>query len=92
MSTPILTVKNLHKNFGNLEVLKGFNLTVNEGETIVIIGPSGGGKSTFLRCINNLETYQSGEIFFQGKKIDKRQARNRNRECGACEHRVGKRT
>ena len=67
----ILEVKNLHKSFGRLEVLKGINLEIFQGETIVIIGPSGGGKSTFLRCINHLEDYQSGEIIFLGKKIDK---------------------
>jgi len=67
----ILEVKNLHKSFGRLEVLKGINLEIFQGETIVIIGPSGGGKSTFLRCINHLEDYQNGEIIFLGKKIDK---------------------
>ncbi|MBO8140433.1 MAG: amino acid ABC transporter ATP-binding protein [Thermosipho sp. (in: Bacteria)] len=67
----MLEVKNLHKSFGRLEVLKGINLEIFQGETIVIIGPSGGGKSTFLRCINHLEDYQSGEIIFLGKKIDK---------------------
>jgi polar amino acid transport system ATP-binding protein len=67
----ILEVRNLHKSFGHLEVLRGINLDVFKGETIVVIGPSGGGKSTFLRCINHLEEYQSGEIIFLGKKIDK---------------------
>ncbi|ABR30335.1 amino acid ABC transporter ATP-binding protein [Thermosipho melanesiensis] len=67
----ILEVRDLHKSFGDLKVLKGINLTVEKGETIVIIGPSGGGKSTFLRCINHLEDYQKGEIIFLGKKVDK---------------------
>ncbi|MBO8161400.1 MAG: amino acid ABC transporter ATP-binding protein [Thermosipho sp. (in: Bacteria)] len=67
----MLEVKNLHKSFGNLRVLNGLNLEVGQGETIVIIGPSGGGKSTFLRCINHLEEYQKGEIIFLGEKIDK---------------------
>ncbi|MBT1247182.1 MULTISPECIES: amino acid ABC transporter ATP-binding protein [unclassified Thermosipho (in: thermotogales)] len=67
----ILEVRDLHKSFGELKVLKGVNLRVEKGETIVIIGPSGGGKSTFLRCINHLEDYQKGEIIFLGKKIEK---------------------
>ncbi|MDK2887072.1 MAG: arginine/lysine/histidine transport system ATP-binding protein [Thermosipho sp. (in: thermotogales)] len=71
MNEFLLEVKNLHKSFGHLKVLNGINLNVSQGETIVIIGPSGGGKSTFLRCINHLEDYQSGEIIFLGKKIDK---------------------
>ena len=51
-----IRVSNLHKNFKDLEVLKGINLKVQEGEVVCIIGPSGGGKSTFLRCLNQLET------------------------------------
>ena len=56
MTKPILRIQNLHKKFGSSEVLKGLNLTVDEGEVVVIIGPSGTGKSTLLRCINRLET------------------------------------
>ncbi|ANQ53491.1 amino acid ABC transporter ATPase [Thermosipho sp. 1063] len=67
----MLEVRDLHKSFGELKVLKGVNLRVEKGETIVIIGPSGGGKSTFLRCINHLEDYQKGEVIFLGKKIKK---------------------
>ncbi|ODN30497.1 polar amino acid ABC transporter ATP-binding protein [Fervidobacterium thailandense] len=65
----MLRIENLHKRFGNLEVLKGVNLSVKKAETIVIIGPSGGGKSTLLRCINRLEEYQSGKIFLDGVDI-----------------------
>ena len=75
MTEPILRVKNLRKDFGKLQVLRGIDLQVAEGEVISIIGPSGGGKSTFLRCLNLLETPTEGEIWFEGvnlrdKKID----------------------
>ncbi len=59
----------LYKNFGDLQVLKGINEHVSPGEVISIIGPSGGGKSTFLRCLNMLETPDSGQIFFEGVDI-----------------------
>ncbi|MCM3316411.1 amino acid ABC transporter ATP-binding protein [Rummeliibacillus stabekisii] len=58
----MIKVQDLHKTFGNNEVLKGISTTVQDGEIIAIIGPSGSGKSTFLRCINMLETPTSGEI------------------------------
>jgi glutamine transport system ATP-binding protein len=58
----VIIIKNLHKHFGKLEVLKGINLHVKEKEVVVIIGPSGSGKSTALRCINKLEEATSGEI------------------------------
>jgi len=57
----------IHKYFGNLEVLKGINLDVEEGEVIAVIGPSGSGKSTFLRCLNKLETITKGTIVVDGK-------------------------
>jgi ABC-type polar amino acid transport system ATPase subunit len=53
---------NLVKRYGSLEVLKGISLTVQKGEVAAIIGPSGGGKSTFIRCINGLESFQDGEV------------------------------
>lgn len=65
----MITVKNLHKNFENTEVLKGVNYHVSQGEKIVIVGPSGSGKSTFLRCLNLLEEPTSGEIWFDGQLI-----------------------
>lgn len=63
----------LYKSFGELEVLKGINEHVDEGEVISIIGPSGGGKSTFLRCLNLLEKPDSGQIFFEGVDIADKQ-------------------
>ena len=60
---------NLHKSFGELKVLRGVSQTVEKGEVVSIIGPSGGGKSTFLRCLNLLEKPESGQIFFEGREI-----------------------
>jgi ABC-type polar amino acid transport system ATPase subunit len=65
----VITVKNLHKSFGKIEVLKGIDYHVEKGEKIVIVGPSGSGKSTFLRCMNLLEQPTSGEIWFDGQLI-----------------------
>ena len=62
----MIVVKDLHKNFEGLEVLKGVDLEVKKGERVVFIGPSGSGKSTFLRCLNLLEIPTSGEILFDG--------------------------
>ncbi len=59
----------LHKSFGDLKVLTGVNQTIHKGEAVSIIGPSGGGKSTFLRCLNLLEKPESGKIFFEGTEI-----------------------
>ncbi|AMW33736.1 amino acid ABC transporter ATP-binding protein [Fervidobacterium islandicum] len=66
----MIKIENLVKRFGKLEVLRGINLQVKKGETIVIIGPSGGGKSTLLRCINKLEEYQGGQIYLDGVDIN----------------------
>ncbi|PKM53852.1 MAG: polar amino acid ABC transporter ATP-binding protein [Firmicutes bacterium HGW-Firmicutes-20] len=71
----MIRIKNLHKSFGDIEVLKGINLTVNESEVVCLIGPSGSGKSTLLRCINFLEKKTAGEIWIdeelvQEKKIN----------------------
>ncbi len=60
---------NLHKSFGDLHVLKGVNETIEKGEVVSVIGPSGGGKSTFLRCLNLLEKPEQGQIFFEGAEI-----------------------
>ena len=69
MTDEIIRTENLKKNFGNLEVLKGINLSVMRGEVISVIGPSGGGKSTFLRCLNLLEIPDEGRILFEGTDI-----------------------
>lgn len=68
----MITVKNLHKKFGHLHILKGIDLEVSQGEVVVVIGPSGSGKSTFLRCLNMLETPSEGEILFEGESITAR--------------------
>jgi len=60
--TSQIEIKNLHKSFGNLEVLKGISLEIEKGQVVCVIGPSGSGKSTLLRCINRLEDSTSGEI------------------------------
>ncbi|MBQ7535997.1 MAG: amino acid ABC transporter ATP-binding protein [Stomatobaculum sp.] len=65
----MLRVEDLYKSFGNIEVLKGISTSVQRGETVSIIGPSGGGKSTFLRCLNLLEQPTRGNIWFNGTNI-----------------------
>ena len=65
----LIEVKDLKKNFGSLEVLKGINETIHKGEVVSIIGPSGSGKSTFLRCLNLLEKPTSGQVIFEGVDI-----------------------
>lgn len=66
----MITVKDLHKSFGENEILKGISLHVEKGECVVVIGPSGSGKSTFLRCLNKLEKYNSGEIVIDGVDLN----------------------
>jgi arginine/ornithine transport system ATP-binding protein len=68
-ATPLI-VKDIHKTFGDLKVLKGISLEAEKGDVISMIGSSGSGKSTFLRCINLLETPTSGEIIVHGEKIE----------------------
>ncbi|GGF94717.1 amino acid ABC transporter ATP-binding protein [Paenibacillus aceti] len=68
----MITVKNLHKKFGQLHILKGIDLEISQGEVVVVIGPSGSGKSTFLRCLNLLESPSDGEILFEGESITSR--------------------
>ena len=68
-SSELIRVEDLHKSFGSLQVLKGVSETISKGEVVSIIGPSGGGKSTFLRCLNLLETPTSGRINFEGTDI-----------------------
>ncbi len=66
----LFEIKDLKKTFDHVDVLKGINTTIKSGEVLAIIGPSGSGKSTFLRCLNLLEEPSSGEIFFEGNKIN----------------------
>ena len=65
-----LIAENIHKRFGDLEVLRGLSVTANEGEVISIIGSSGSGKSTFLRCINFLETPDEGRIVLGSNEVN----------------------
>ena len=65
----MIDVKDLHKSYGETEVLRGIDYTIEKGDRIVVVGPSGSGKSTFLRCLNLLETPSSGEIRFEGTLI-----------------------
>ena len=66
---PIISIKAVHKSFGDLEVLKGVTLDVMKGEVICIIGPSGSGKSTLIRCINALNDIQAGSILVEGQEV-----------------------
>ncbi|MEC0178682.1 amino acid ABC transporter ATP-binding protein [Paenibacillus favisporus] len=77
----MISVKDLRKSFGKLEILKGIDIDIAKGEVVVVIGPSGSGKSTFLRCLNLLETPSGGQITFEGEPItDKRHNINATRE------------
>ena len=67
---PMVSLKNVHKSFGDLEVLKGVSLNVMKGEVICIIGPSGSGKSTLIRCINALNDIQQGSILVEGQEVN----------------------
>ncbi len=77
----LIRVEDLHKSFGELQVLKGINQEIRKGEVVVIVGPSGSGKSTFLRCLNLLETPTSGKIFFEGQDLTEKKVNiNRHRQ------------
>ncbi len=69
MSAPVVSVRNLHKSFGDLEVLRGIDIDIASGEVVVVFGRSGSGKSTFLRCINFLEDPTQGEIDVAGISV-----------------------
>jgi polar amino acid transport system ATP-binding protein len=66
---PMVRAKQVRKSFGRLDVLRGVDLTVNQGEVLCLIGPSGSGKSTFLRCINHLEKIDGGELSVDGELV-----------------------
>ena len=67
---PMLEIQDIHKSFGEREVLKGVGLTVEKGAVVAILGPSGSGKTTLLRCINFLEKADSGSLLFDGERVD----------------------
>ena len=67
----MIQIRDIHKSFGENEVLKGISIDIKQGEVVCIIGPSGSGKSTILRCINGLESYDRGEILVDGHKVDR---------------------
>lgn len=69
-SKSVIEVREVHKFFGSLHVLRGISLSVQKSEVLVVIGPSGSGKSTLLRCINGLEAINGGEILVEGEKVD----------------------
>jgi len=73
----VVVAMNIRKSFGPLEVLKGVSLTVDRGEAVALIGRSGSGKSTFLRCLNGLETIDSGEIMVAGHAMSRKPAKLR---------------
>ena len=77
----MIEIKNLCKSFGDIQVLSDITETINEGDKVVVIGPSGGGKSTFLRCLNCLEDPTSGSIIFEGEDLaDMKVDINKHRE------------
>ncbi|KPX16325.1 Amino acid ABC transporter, ATP-binding protein [Pseudomonas amygdali pv. dendropanacis] len=75
-ATPALEIRNLHKRYDQLEVLKGISLTARDGDVISILGSSGSGKSTLLRCINLLENPHQGQILVAGEELKLKAARN----------------
>jgi len=77
---PIIKVRGLHKYLGSAHVIKGVNLDVRPGEVVVIIGPSGGGKSTFLRCLNFLEKPSAGTIEIDGVQINAEESANKRKK------------
>jgi polar amino acid transport system ATP-binding protein len=83
MSDSLVTISNVRKCFGDLEVLKDINLVVGRSEVVCLIGPSGSGKSTLLRCINFLECYDSGDIVVDGKLIGYEDQGGKRRLMGA---------
>ncbi|MDG2339990.1 MAG: ATP-binding cassette domain-containing protein [Paracoccaceae bacterium] len=68
-STPVIEIRNLHKRYGDLEVIKGVDISAMKGDVVSLIGSSGSGKSTLLRCANLLEDSQQGDILFKGEPV-----------------------
>ena len=67
---PMVSIKDVHKSFGDLEVLKGVSMDIMKGECVCIIGPSGSGKSTLIRCVNALNDIQGGSITVKGQEVN----------------------
>lgn len=89
MSEAMVTVKNLHKSFGDNEILKGIDLIINPGEKVAIIGPSGSGKSTLLRCINYLEQPTSGTVMIGTKAFSDGSGKINQKHVAALRQEVG---
>ncbi len=70
-SAAMIDLVDVHKYFGSNHVIRGFSATVRKGEVVCIVGPSGSGKSTILRCVNGLESYEKGDIFVEGARVDR---------------------
>lgn len=77
---PMVSIEDVHKRFGQLEVLRGISISVEQGKTACIIGPSGSGKSTLLRCVNHLEPIDQGRIFVDGTLVGYREVKGKLRE------------
>ena len=69
ITPPVIEIRNLHKSYGQLEVLKGVSICAEKGKVVSLIGSSGSGKSTLLRCCNLLEDSQQGDILFEGEAV-----------------------
>ena len=92
MSEFLVSIANVHKSYGDFEVLKNVSLDVQRSEVICLIGPSGSGKSTLLRCINFLETYDKGSITIGGKLIGYQEAGGKRKLMAARELREMRRS
>ena len=68
----MIELRDVHKSFGKVEVLKGITASVGKSEVVCIIGPSGSGKSTILRCVNGLESYEAGEVLVEGTRVERK--------------------
>lgn len=79
----MIEVRNLHKYYGPLHVLRGIDVDIAKGEVFSVIGPSGSGKSTFLRCLNFLEEYQEGDVRFDGRLVGYRETAGKRLRAGA---------
>ncbi len=80
-NVPAVVIKDVHKSFGNLQVLNGITMEVNPGSVTVMLGPSGSGKSTLLRLINQLETLTAGSINIYGERIGVKQVTRKGKQC-----------